>query len=71
MSGAGSLLYNIFEWQAWVMLAVGGLLSFNLLFPTDQPSIPRMLGYAPLPLPHTSACQHRDNVLAYQGSSTP
>jgi len=53
------------------MLAVGGLLSFNLLFPTDQPSIPRMLGYAPLPLPHTSACQHRDNVLAYQGSSTP
>ncbi len=40
----GSLLYNIFEWQAWICLAVGGLLSFNVLFPTDDPSIPRLMG---------------------------
>lgn len=40
----GSLLYDIFEWQAWISLVVGGLLSFNVLFPTDDPSIPRLMG---------------------------
>jgi hypothetical protein len=40
----GSLLYDIFEWQAWLSLAVGALLSFNLIWPTDEPSIPRLLG---------------------------
>ena len=45
---AGSTLYTVFEVQAWISLAVGGLLSFNLLFPTDQPSIARMLGCAAL-----------------------
>jgi hypothetical protein len=34
----------VFEVQAWLGLAAGGLLSFNLLFPTDEPSIPRLLG---------------------------
>ena len=49
MSGsAGSTLYTVFEVQAWISLAVGGLLSFNLLLPTDQPSIARMLGCAAL-----------------------
>lgn len=40
----GSLLYTIFEVQAWAALAVGGLLSFNLIFPSDQPDIARLLG---------------------------
>ncbi|KAI8464372.1 MAG: hypothetical protein J3K34DRAFT_526265 [Monoraphidium minutum] len=40
----GSTLYWVFELQAWVMLVVGGLLSFNVIFPTDDPSIPRLLG---------------------------
>jgi hypothetical protein len=40
----GSWLYNVFEVQAWLAVAVGGLLSFNLLFPTDDPSIPRLMG---------------------------
>lgn len=40
----GSLLYNIFEWQAWLALAVGGLLAFNIIYPTDEPSIARLLG---------------------------
>jgi hypothetical protein len=40
----GSTLYWIFEVQAWVALAVGGLLSFNVIFPTDDPSIPRLMG---------------------------
>lgn len=30
--------------QAWAALAVGGLLSFNLLFPSDQPDIARLIG---------------------------
>ncbi|PSC68220.1 hypothetical protein C2E20_8166 [Micractinium conductrix] len=40
----GSVLYTIFEVQAWAALAVGGLLSFNLIFPSDQPDIARLLG---------------------------
>ena len=40
----GSLLYTVFEVQAWAALAVGGLLSFNLIFPSDHPDVARMLG---------------------------
>ncbi len=40
----GSVLYTVFEVQAWLAVVVGGLLSFNLLFPTDQPDIPRLIG---------------------------
>jgi hypothetical protein len=40
----GSALYWVFEAQAWLGLIAGGLLSFNLIFPTDEPSIPRLLG---------------------------
>jgi hypothetical protein len=40
----GSALYTIFEVQAWLSVAVGGLLAFNLIWPTDGPSIPRLLG---------------------------
>lgn len=40
----GSLLYNIFEYQAWLALLVGGLLSFNIIYPTDEPSIARLMG---------------------------
>lgn len=38
------LTMQVFEWQAWVAMLVGGLLSFNVLFPTDEPSIPRLMG---------------------------
>jgi len=41
---AGSALYTVFEVQAWVALAVGAALSFNLLFPSDKPDIARLLG---------------------------
>ncbi|KAG7675093.1 putative Protein RESISTANCE TO PHYTOPHTHORA 1, chloroplastic [Nannochloris sp. 'desiccata'] len=41
---SGSVLYKIFEIQAWLSLAVGGLLSFNLIFPSDQPDIARLIG---------------------------
>lgn len=30
--------------QAWASVAVGGLLSFNLIFPTDEPSVARLMG---------------------------
>lgn len=33
-----------FPLQAWAALAVGGLLSFNLIFPSDQPDIARLIG---------------------------
>lgn len=40
----GSVLYTVFEVQAWLALAVGGLLSFNIIFPSDQPDIARLMG---------------------------
>eukprot|EP00983_Pelagomonas_calceolata_P125084 1161180-Pelagomonas_calceolata.AAC.5 len=40
----GTVLYDIFEYQAWLALAAGGLLSFNIMFPSDEPSIARLLG---------------------------
>jgi hypothetical protein len=49
----GSTLYWIFEYQAWIAMAAGALLSYNLLFPTDGPAIPRLLGCA-APLPRAS-----------------
>lgn len=30
--------------QAWAALAVGGLLSFNLLLPSEDPNIARLMG---------------------------
>jgi len=40
----GSTLYKIFGVQAVAALAVGAALSFNLLLPTDEPAIPRLIG---------------------------
>ncbi len=45
---AGSVLYSVFEWQAYLSVVVGGLLSFNVLFPSDQPTIARLMGCAPV-----------------------
>eukprot|EP00192_Tetraselmis_astigmatica_P019893 CAMPEP_0117681124 /NCGR_PEP_ID=MMETSP0804-20121206/18780_1 /TAXON_ID=1074897 /ORGANISM="Tetraselmis astigmatica, Strain CCMP880" /LENGTH=188 /DNA_ID=CAMNT_0005490791 /DNA_START=315 /DNA_END=881 /DNA_ORIENTATION=- len=40
----GSLLYQIFDVQAWLAVVVGGLLSYNVLFPSDEPTIARLMG---------------------------
>lgn len=40
----GSTLYKVFEYQAYISVVVGGLLSFNVIFPSDQPDIARLLG---------------------------
>lgn len=42
----GSVLYDIFTYQAWILMVVGGLLSFNLIFPSDKPDIARLMGCA-------------------------
>lgn len=40
----GSWLYTVFDVQAWAALVIGGLLSFNIIFPSDQPDIARLMG---------------------------
>ena len=40
----GSALYAIFEAQAYAAVAVGGLLAFNVIYPSDEPSIARLMG---------------------------
>lgn len=40
----GTALYSIFETQAYISMLVGGILSFNLLFPSDHPDIWRLMG---------------------------
>eukprot|EP00270_Netrium_digitus_P008270 TRINITY_DN2461_c0_g1_i1.p1 TRINITY_DN2461_c0_g1~~TRINITY_DN2461_c0_g1_i1.p1 ORF type:complete len:255 (+),score=51.45 TRINITY_DN2461_c0_g1_i1:427-1191(+) len=40
----GSALYRVFEVQGYASMAVGGLLSFNLIFPSNEPDIWRLMG---------------------------
>lgn len=40
----GSTLYSVFEWQAYISMALGGLLAFNVIFPSDEPDIWRLMG---------------------------
>lgn len=40
----GSTLYTVFEVQAYASMLVGGALSFNLVFPSNEPDIWRLMG---------------------------
>ena len=40
----GSVLYKVFEVQAALGAAAGGLAAFNLIWPSDEPSVARLLG---------------------------
>ena len=40
----GSVLYTVFEVQAYLAVIVGGLLAFNVIYPSDEPSIARLMG---------------------------
>ena len=40
----GSALYTIFEVQAYLSLVVGSMLSYNVLLPSDEPNIARLMG---------------------------
>ncbi|XP_023639676.1 uncharacterized protein LOC17889504 [Capsella rubella] len=40
----GSTLYKVFEVQGYASMFVGGVLSFNLLFPSNEPDLWRLMG---------------------------
>ena len=40
----GTALHDIFVYQSYLSMAVGGLLAFNVIFPSDEPTIARLLG---------------------------
>ncbi|XP_065861206.1 protein RESISTANCE TO PHYTOPHTHORA 1, chloroplastic isoform X2 [Euphorbia lathyris] len=40
----GSALYSVFEVQAYISMLLGGALSFNLIFPSNEPDIWRLMG---------------------------
>eukprot|EP00258_Populus_trichocarpa_P025193 XP_024441212.1 uncharacterized protein LOC7457985 isoform X2 [Populus trichocarpa] len=40
----GTTLYTVFEVQGYVCMLLGGALSFNLIFPSNEPDIWRLMG---------------------------
>ncbi|XP_020212654.1 protein RESISTANCE TO PHYTOPHTHORA 1, chloroplastic [Cajanus cajan] len=40
----GTVLYTVFEVQGYVSMLLGGALSFNLIFPSEEPDIWRLMG---------------------------
>ncbi|KAH7331745.1 hypothetical protein KP509_20G048800 [Ceratopteris richardii] len=40
----GTTLYTVFEVQGYLSMAFGGLLSYNLVFPSSEPDIWRLMG---------------------------
>ncbi|KAK6164727.1 hypothetical protein DH2020_001591 [Rehmannia glutinosa] len=40
----GTVLYTVFEVQGYASLLLGGALSFNLIFPSNEPDIWRLMG---------------------------
>ncbi|CAK9310020.1 unnamed protein product [Citrullus colocynthis] len=40
----GTTLYTVFEVQGYASMILGGVLSFNLLFPSNEPDIWRLMG---------------------------
>ncbi|CAL9107553.1 hypothetical protein MUK42_17594 [Musa troglodytarum] len=40
----GTALYSVFEVQGYASMLLGGALSFNLIFPSNQPDIWRLMG---------------------------
>ncbi|ONH93695.1 hypothetical protein PRUPE_8G247900 [Prunus persica] len=40
----GSTLYTVFEVQAYASMLLGGVLSFNIVFPSNEPDIWRLMG---------------------------
>ncbi|CAH9137653.1 unnamed protein product [Cuscuta epithymum] len=41
---AGTTLYTVFEVQGYISMLLGGALSFNLIFPSNEPDIWRLMG---------------------------
>lgn len=40
----GTVLYTVFEVQGYASLLLGGALSFNLIFPSNEPDLWRLMG---------------------------
>ncbi|ONK78556.1 uncharacterized protein A4U43_C02F20070 [Asparagus officinalis] len=40
----GTALYTVFEVQGYASMLLGGVLSFNLIFPSNEPDIWRLMG---------------------------
>ncbi|CAA2995952.1 uncharacterized protein LOC111388555 [Olea europaea subsp. europaea] len=40
----GTVLYSVFEVQGYASMLLGGFLSFNLIFPSNEPDIWRLMG---------------------------
>lgn len=40
----GTALYTVFEVQGYISMLLGGALSFNLIFPSNEPDIWRLMG---------------------------
>ncbi|KAL2485844.1 resistance to phytophthora 1 [Abeliophyllum distichum] len=40
----GTVLYSVFEVQGYASMLLGGVLSFNLIFPSNEPDIWRLMG---------------------------
>lgn len=40
----GTTLYTVFEVQGYISMLLGGALSFNLIFPSNEPDIWRLMG---------------------------
>lgn len=40
----GTALYTIFEVQGYASMLIGGALSFNLIFPSNEPDLWRLMG---------------------------
>ncbi|WCJ21473.1 Protein RESISTANCE TO PHYTOPHTHORA 1 chloroplastic [Euphorbia peplus] len=40
----GSTLYSVFEIQGYISMLLGGALSFNLIFPSNEPDLWRLMG---------------------------
>ena len=40
----GTAFYAVFEVQAYLAIVVGGLLAFNVIYPSEEPTIARLMG---------------------------
>lgn len=68
----GSTLYKIFEIQGYASMLLGGVLSFNLLFPSNEPDLWRLMGMWSIwmfskSLSHISSLVTKHPLLVFHG----
>lgn len=60
----GSTLYTVFEVQAYASMLLGGVLSFNLVFPSNEPDIWRLMGMWSIWM-FSKSCLHYDKLVMH------